>query len=312
MTEPKIAAKFAQVVQKIAPQSKLLRTWVLPGGISAQLTALAVLLPTGQIQKMVVRQPGARAIQHNPQAAADEFKLLQAMQSAGVTTPAPYLLDQSGEIFAAPYIVMEYMEGQPDFAPAQIDDCVRQIATQLAKIHRVDLSMLDLPFLPQQTVTSAQAFKARPATLDESLDEGQIRAILEAAWPLPPLNQPALLHGDFWPGNLLWQAGQLVAVVDWEDAAVGNPLTDFAISRLDILWIFGRDAMHEFTRHYQAVATLDFTQLPYWDLSAALRPAGRIAEWAAGWPVLGRSDITEQTMRAGHGWFITQAFAQLA
>ncbi len=311
MIEPEIAAKFARVVQKIAPRSKLLRTSALPGGISAQLTALTVLLPTGQIQKMVVRQPGERAIQQNPQAAAAEFKMLQVMQSAGVTTPEPYLLDESGEIFAAPYIVMQYIEGEPDFAPAHIGDCVRQIATQLAKIHQVDRSMLDLSFLPQQTANSTQVLKARPTSLDESLDEGRIRAILAVASPLPQLNQPALLHGDFWPGNLLWKDGQLVAVIDWEDAAVGNPLADFAISRLDILWIFGSDAMHEFTRHYQTLVTLDFTQLPYWDLYAALRPAGRMAEWAAGWPALGRSDITEETMRAGHHWFITQAFTKL-
>jgi aminoglycoside phosphotransferase (APT) family kinase protein len=124
------------------------------------------------------------------------------------------------------------------------------------------------------------------------------------------VNQPALLHGDFWPGNLLWKDGKLVAVIDWEDAEVGNPLADFAISRLDILWIFGLDALHAFTERYQSLVTLDFSQLAYWDLFAALRPASRIAAWAAGWPQLGRSDITEATMRAGHRWFVNQAFGQ--
>ena len=32
--------KFAQVLQKIDPQSKLLRAWALKGGVSAQVTAL--------------------------------------------------------------------------------------------------------------------------------------------------------------------------------------------------------------------------------------------------------------------------------
>ncbi len=32
--------KFEQVVQKLDPQSKLLRTWELKGGVSAQVTAL--------------------------------------------------------------------------------------------------------------------------------------------------------------------------------------------------------------------------------------------------------------------------------
>ena len=32
-----------------------------------------------------------------------------------------------------------------------------------------------------------------------------------------------LLHGYLWPGNLLWQDGRLVAVVDWEG------ITEFVI-----------------------------------------------------------------------------------
>jgi aminoglycoside phosphotransferase (APT) family kinase protein len=148
--------------------------------------------------------------------------------------------------------------------------------------------------------------------LDHTLDEGRIRATLEAVWPLPARHVLALLHGDFWPGNLLWREGRLVAVVDWEDAEIGEPLMDVAISRLDLLWVLGVKAMHAFTRRYQTLAALDFGDLPYWDLCAALRPASRLAEWAAGWPALGRSDIDEAYMRARHHWFVEQAYTQLA
>jgi aminoglycoside phosphotransferase (APT) family kinase protein len=207
---------------------------------------------------------------------------------------------------------MEYREGQPEYAPANIADYVFQMATQLAKIHHVDGARQDLSFLPKLAERLADQFKARPARLDHSLDEGRIREALESVWPLPPLNKAVLLHGDFWPGNLLWKEGRLVAVIDWEDAEVGDPLADLAISRLDILWILGIDAMNDFTRHYHSMTTLDFTNLPYWDLCAALRPASRIAEWASEWSELGRNDITETTMRAGHRWFITQAFEKLS
>ena len=312
MTQSREDKKFEQLIQKIAPQGKLLRTWALKGGISAQMTALELLLPDGQTKKVIVRQPGERAIKHNPNAAADEFKILEIVQSVGVSAQTPYYLDQSGEIFSEPYLVIEYMEGQPDYAPANSSDYVVQMATQLAKIHSIESTKLDLSFLPKQAERFAGAFKERPAKLDHSLEEARIRHVLEAIWPLPQRNEPVLLHGDFWPGNILWKDDQLVAVIDWEDAEVGNPLVDFAITRLDLLWIFGVDAMNEFTRHYQSLTTLDFAQLPYWDLYAALRPMSRIAEWAAGWPELGRKDITEQTMREGHRWFITQAFEKLS
>jgi aminoglycoside phosphotransferase (APT) family kinase protein len=162
-----------------------------------------------------------------------------------------------------------------------------------------------MSFLPQQAQRYAEKLRARPAKLDESLDEGHIRDVLEAAWPFPQRNTSVLLHGDFWPGNTLWKDGQLIAVIDWEDAEFGDPLADVATTRLEILWAFGIDAMRTFTQHYQSITPIDFTNLPYWDLWAALRPASQIATWAT-------DEITEENMREGHRWFITQAFAKLS
>ncbi len=295
--------KFEQVMRKFEPQSKLLRTWELLGGISARATALEIERPDGLTRKMVVRQHGGGNLKRNPQLAADEFKLLQILQTAGLATPAPYYLDPSGEIFSTPYVVIEYMEGEPDFAPPNLDGLL-QLATHLSSIHNVDCSNLDLSFLPQQVKIYAEKFRERPAKVDESLDEGRIREALEAAWPLPHLNEYTLLHGDYWPGNILWEKGRVTAVIDWEDAQFGDPLADLANSRLEILWAFGIEAMHSFTHNYQSMTKLDFTNLPYWDLCAALRPAFQIATWAG-------DAVTEKAMRAGHSLFVTQAFGQL-
>src|SRR5207245_5037921 len=101
-----------------------------------------------------------------------------------------------------------------------------------------------------------------------------------------------LLHGDFWPGNIIWRDGRIAAVIDWEEAELGDRLSDVAITRLDILWAFGVDAMHDFTARYRAMTSVDLVNLPYWDLYAALRPVSNIAEWAAVYPDLGSTDIT--------------------
>jgi aminoglycoside phosphotransferase (APT) family kinase protein len=254
---------------------------------------------------MIVRQHGAGDLKHNPQIAADEFKLLQLVHSVGVAAPKPYYLDQSGEIFSTPYLVIEYIEGKPEFAPADLPDLLLQLAAHLSRMHQVDGSKLDLPFLPELEQRYAEKLRERPANVDESLDEGRIRDALEAAWPFPQRNPSVLLHGDFWPGNVLWKDGQLVAITDWEDAALGDPLADVANSRLEILWAFGLAAMQRFTHQYQSMTTIDFTHLPYWDLCAALRPVSKVAEWAQ-WAA------GEQTMREGHRWFVTQALEKLS
>jgi aminoglycoside phosphotransferase (APT) family kinase protein len=303
MTEFTTSEKFAQLVQKIDPQSKLLRAWELKGGISAQVTALEIEQSDGQIKKMLVRQHGAVDLKQNPQIAADEFRLLQLLQSVGLATPAPYHLDLSGEIFATPSIVIEYIEGKTEFAPANKIDFLLQLATHLARIHRVNGSQLDLSFLPQQEKRVAEKLRERLAQIAASSDEGGIRDALEAARPFAQQNTSVLLHGDFWPGNILWRDGQLVAVIDWEDAAIGDPLADLANSRLEILWAFDIEAMQDFTHQYQLMTAIDFAQLPYWDLWAALRSAS-FATWAT-------NAIAAQSMRAKFHWFVTQARAQM-
>jgi len=305
MTDTQKDHQFNHVVQKIAPQSKLLRTWRLKGGVSAQVTAFEIERPNGQTQKMIIRQHGTVDLKHNPQIAADEFKLLHLLRSVGLAVPTPYHLDQSCEIFSTPYIVIEYIEGKSEFAPSYIPNLIPQLATYLSRIHQIDCSKLDLTFLPQQEKRYTEKLRERPTTVDASLNEGRIRDTLGAAWPLSQRNPSTLLHGDFWPGNILWNDGQLIAVIDWEDAALGDPLADVANSRLEILWAFGIDAMQHFTHHYQTMTTIDFTNLPYWDLCAALRPVSQIAEWAG-------DDLTEKNMREGHRWFITQAFEKLS
>jgi len=102
------------------------------------------------------------------------------------------------------------------------------------------------------------------AHVNGSLDEGRIRETLAAATPFPRQNAPALLHGDYWPGNILWQAGRLAAVIDWEDAELGDPLADLAISRLIFYGFYGREAMQAFTRQYLAKTAIDPRSLPYW------------------------------------------------
>jgi aminoglycoside phosphotransferase (APT) family kinase protein len=294
--------RFEQLVQRLDPRSRLLRMWPLKGGVSARVTALEVTLPEGQTKKLIVRHHGTVDLQHNPHIAADEYRLLSLLHAAGLPVPAPYTFDESGEIFPTPYIVVEYVEGTTEFAPADLPDFIRQLATQLARIHQLD----GVSFLPEIELAYAEKLKHRPATLDDSLDAGRIRDTLELVWPLPRRNKSVLLHGDFWPGNILWWEGQLVAVIDWEDASVGDPLADLGNTRLELLWAFGSDALHQFTQHYQSLMTaVDFTHLPYWDLCAALRPASKIGDWAA-------AATRERIMRERHTWFVTQAYAALA
>ncbi len=291
--------RFQQLVQRMDPQSRLLRTRHLTGGVSARVTTLEVKRPDGRTQKMIVRRHGGEDLRHNPDIARDEFNLLQIAHSRGLTTPAPLYYDQACDLFPTPFLVIEYVEGETEFTPSDLADYLLQAAAHLARINGV-IDAPDLAFLPRQ----GKGFRERPVNLDRSLKEERIRDALESAWPVTQVNASVLLHGDFWPGNLLWRDGELVAVIDWEDATIGDPLADLANARLEILWAFGIDAMRDFTAHYESLTEIDVTHLPYWDLCAALRPCSKLSEW-------GLDPVAEKRMRERHQVFITQAFERL-
>jgi aminoglycoside phosphotransferase (APT) family kinase protein len=43
---------------------------------------------------------------------------------------------------------------------------------------------------------------------------------------MPPSLAPALVHGDYQPGNLLYEGGRMTGIIDWELASIGSPLLD--------------------------------------------------------------------------------------
>jgi aminoglycoside phosphotransferase (APT) family kinase protein len=300
MTASQEELALLELVERIEPGSRLLGAWRMTGGVSAQTTAIEVERPDGRMLKMIVRQHGEIDRSRNPHIARDEFRLLGIARARGLLAPQPVFLDETCDLFPVPIVVVEFIEGDSDSTPEDMAAYLAQTASELARIHGVRDSP-ELSFLPRQN----RGFGTRPDILDASMREGSIRDALESDWPLNQINPAVLLHGDFWPGNLLWSEGKLVAVIDWEDARVGDPLADLGNSRLEILWAFGVEAMREFTSRYHSVTDTDITNLPCWDLCAALRPCSRIGTW-------GLDPGTESRMREQHELFVDQALGRLS
>jgi aminoglycoside phosphotransferase (APT) family kinase protein len=234
-----------------------------------------------------------------------EQLLLSRLPEWGV--PAPRLRFVDLERGA---LVLDHVAGATDLQPPHRVELLEQMADTLVQIHRVPLDSQLLQSL-QPSWWSVQLREARE--LDQSLDEAGLRAELERLGPPQHPNEAVLLHGDYWPGNLLWRSGKLAAVLDWETAKRGEPLFDLAIARLDILWVFGEEAMNELTELYRARTDFDFRDLPLWDLQVALRPMGNLARWASAYapPPLSRPDIDEPSLREGHRRFVRQALESL-
>jgi aminoglycoside phosphotransferase (APT) family kinase protein len=276
------------------------------------MTAFEYELPGGETRRAIVRQPATGQPADNPEAAAHEYRVLQVVRAVGVAAAEPLLLDDSGAILPEPYLVVEFIDGEVEHSPSDIGSFTAQVAGELARIHQIAGTLPSLAFLPERDTWLAGVRRERKAEADESMDIRQIRAALRGAWPLPHPNRPALLHGDPWPGNMLWRGGRLMAMIDWEETHTGDPLEDLAIARFDVLTMLGRQAMEQLTHAYAlAQPHICLADLPYWDLYAAVRPVGYIGLWADGWRDLGRPDISEAVMRAAHQDFVAQALDTL-
>lgn len=296
---------FQTIVEKIFPGAKLLATSSMEGGISAQITLLDIRLASNNKQKLVVRQYGQANLAADPHIAMHERDLLKILRSNNLPVPESFYADESGKILSTPYLVVSFIAGKTIEEPVNLIDFVRQMAEFLAKLHSYTVNT-DITFLQNQADIATKRIKNAPPRLDDSLSEGRIRNALTKIWPIKQVNEPAVLHGDFWPGNTLWNDNKLVGVIDWEDALIGDPLADLANARLELLMHFGPEVNDNFTNYYkELMPNLDYSNLSYWDLYSALKPAGRMADW-------GLDNTTLHKLQAGHKIFVDRAIDELA
>jgi aminoglycoside phosphotransferase (APT) family kinase protein len=297
-----------RALHAVDPGLTLVRAGTLAGGVSAHVTRIDAMRADGSVDALVLRQYGATNLRNDPHSATHEFELLARLLAAGLPVPGPRYADESRAILPVPFLVTDFVDGVPGTEAGQVAASrgafTDQLAARLASIHQADVAPPDLPHLRDVLDIATRRIGTWPASLDAALDERAVRAALALAWPPARLNRSVLLHGDYWPGNTLWQDGALACVIDWEDAVVGDPLADLANARMELTMAFGAVAASDFTSHYaELMPSVDMAALPNWDLSAALRHAGRMTEWG-----LSASDLAR--LQAGHREFTAAVLAQ--
>jgi aminoglycoside phosphotransferase (APT) family kinase protein len=184
---------------------------------------------------------------------------------------------------------MSRVPGRPECAPRDLSDYLRQLAQTLADLH--SLSTVGLDFLPNQRDMVNRSLGS-PKETDAPLQQAVWAAAL-AAWPIASQSpQRVLVHGDYWPGNMLWRRGRLVGVVDWEQPRLGEPTKDIATCRGDLWVLFGQAAADEFLDRYVAAGGQPVNDLRFWQLLISTWAVPEMPEWAVGYRVLGRPDLT--------------------
>lgn len=272
---------FKSIVNNLVPDAEIDDVVRLTGGVSAIVHRIELKLVGGETTSLVVRVHGAS---HSGHSAELEYQLLKALRRIGILVPVPVHVDSSGRLLANPYVVLEYVDGTSEVRIERQVASINIMAKVLVEIHSA--STTTLRSLPTRINPLPEVFDYLP----QARDWDHLRRYLHSLWETANTETQLLLHGDFWPENLLWKNGHLVAVLDWEDAAYGDPLSDVAGCRLELRYKFGKQAMHQFTQAYARQRPVDPVRLALWQVYVASAAQHFMGQW-------GRAKTLEAHMR---------------
>jgi aminoglycoside phosphotransferase (APT) family kinase protein len=171
-----------------------------------------------------------------------EYAVMQALWASPVPVPEPVCFCEDESVLDAPFVAMPRVDGEvvplgsdlPERfrSPAARERFAHEVVDALAAIHDVDP---DAVADAVDRVGLDEHVRRSRARLDAALEATDLAVpSLERVgdWlreHAPADHEYALVHGDYRPGNVLFAPGdepRVAAVLDWETAMVGDPLTE--------------------------------------------------------------------------------------
>jgi aminoglycoside phosphotransferase (APT) family kinase protein len=172
--------------------------------------------------------PGARIA--GPADVVRQGRIMSALHAARIPGPAVPAMSSDPVVDGRPFILMEAVDGSR-IERATVNHKSIDITTSaigvLKRLHQLPLEQTGIG---DEESVGLQAEMMRWAMLmQRAPDEltsraGEFGGLL--AVKLPAERAPTLVHGDFHYGNMLFQGAEVVAVLDWEIAQIGQPLLD--------------------------------------------------------------------------------------
>ena len=264
------ALKQAELVAEVWPGAALRSARRLTGGVSAQVYALEVAHSSGALAQVVVRE---HAPVESHYTAELEFLLLKALHSLDLPVPQPILFDARCTLAATPFVIMAAIPGSSVIPTGEAFEYIDEMASQLFRIHQAPIQ--NLPALPSRLDPLPEVFEYLPTAAEWGGLKARLRALTDTGFK----GAPCLLHGDYWAQNLLWEQGRITGVLDWEDAAIGDPLSDVAGASVELRYLFGREGMQRFIAAYSALSSVDPTRLALWQVYVAAAAQHFMSTW---------------------------------
>lgn len=169
-----------------------------------------------------------------------QYHLLNILHDAGLPVPRALFGSPDEEIIGTPFILMERLAGRTflvwepsqSFSLVPIETIWHQAADALAGLHGIDCRVLLADW--QTPVSLAGEIERWAQLLRHCPDPGWAEAAQSLCSRLvgnmPPDDRLTLVHGDYQPGNLLFDGDRLCGIIDWDLATLAHP-------GLDVGWL---------------------------------------------------------------------------
>lgn len=191
--------------------------------------------------RMVLRRGPQRANASRAHDVLREFRILDAIKDEAVRIPRPIAACDDPSVFGSPFFLMERIDGAPirtnvpeawASEPASHGRAVVDLLDALVELHGVDWRRCGLGDMAHESGYLGRQIDRWLSQLAsyEGRDLPPAARIADWLRATVPDEQPqTLCHGDYKLDNALFSLDlppELLVVVDWEMASIGDPLVD--------------------------------------------------------------------------------------
>jgi aminoglycoside phosphotransferase (APT) family kinase protein len=204
-------------------------------------------------QHWVLRRPPLSHVLPTAHDMRREFRVISAMRGTDVPAPETYAYCDDPDVNDRPFYVMEHVEGivpvDPRAVAERFDESKRKhmgehLVDVMASLHTLDPGSVGLGDFGKP-----QGFIGRQVRrFTEQIETSVTRPVPELkelskrlSASVPQESRAAIIHGDYRLDNCMMNDdGDVVAVLDWEMATLGDPLAD--VGMLKMYWGDGANA----------------------------------------------------------------------
>lgn len=307
--------QFEQLAKAVDSSAEVVSTRKLEGGISCRMDVLEITSSNGAAgatQQVVVRQYGSWHESDELHPGTIEAAVLDLLGKNGVASPSLILDKKATNIMGNRTIVTSFIDGRPELVPQDERNWSEQLVAAVSKVHSTPLTPKVRNLLPDLYSGFERLF-TRDEPTDNIAQHPLGHALWQAAkdlWPSVGKTEDYLVHADYWPGNTLWNDGELVAIVDWEEPRLGEPTWDIAVIVQDAA-CFGMDIEDAVISQHRIISGRTLKDYDFWRMAVALSEMPDPGVWVDGYRALGGSALTAKNVRDKHTASVEQLLARV-